>query len=129
MQVDQSKISTIMEWPKPNTICGLRGFLGLTGCYKKFVQNYGTIAAPLTAMLLKNSFRWTDETVTTFERLTTVTTTTPILILLNFELTFIIKCDASNTGIVALLLQQNKLVAYFNQSMVIRHQSLLAYGK
>ena len=54
--VDLEKISTMVEWPQPRSTCAMRGFLGLTGYYRKFIQDYGKIAAPLTQMLRKNSF-------------------------------------------------------------------------
>lgn len=129
MQVDRWKISAIIEWPKPNTIRGLRGTLGLTGYYWKFVLNCGTIAAPLMAILEKNSFHWTDDVITVFERLKSTMTTTPILILPKFELIFVIEWNASDIGIRAALLQQNNPVAYFNRTMAVRHQSLPTYEK
>lgn len=110
------KISAIIEWPKPITVRGLRGFLGLTGYYWKFVLNCGTIAAPLMAILEKNSFHWTDDVITVFERLKSTMTTTPILILPKFELIFVIEWNASDIGIRAALLQQNNPVAYFNRT-------------
>ena len=57
--VDQEKISAMVQWPKPNNPRAMRGFLGLTGYYRKFIQDYGKIAAPLTHMLKKNLFSWT----------------------------------------------------------------------
>lgn len=78
--------------------------------------NCGTIAAPLMAILEKNSFHWTDDVITVFERLKTTMTTTLILILPKFELIFVIEYDASDTGIRAVLLQQNNPVAYFNRT-------------
>lgn len=51
--VDPQKIEGVLGWPTPSFIMVLRRFLGLTGYYSKFIQGYGKIVAPLTA-LLKN---------------------------------------------------------------------------
>ena len=56
VKVDSRKIKTIKEWKIPTSIKYLRGFHGLTGYYRKFVKNYGRIAAPLTTLLMKDAF-------------------------------------------------------------------------
>jgi hypothetical protein len=66
VRVDPKKIEVMQDWPHPKTLKRLHGFLGLTGYYHKFVKNYGKIAAPLTALLKKNSFTWTPAAVQDF---------------------------------------------------------------
>lgn len=53
VSIDTSKIQAIIEWPQPQSIKALRGFLGLTRCYRKFIFNYGQVVAPFTNMLKK----------------------------------------------------------------------------
>jgi hypothetical protein len=56
VKADPGKIQTMVDWPFPCNIKSLRGFLGLTRYYRKFVKGYGSIAGPLTSMLKNNAF-------------------------------------------------------------------------
>jgi hypothetical protein len=55
---DPNKVKAIIEWPLPRNLQQLRGFLGLTGYYRRFVKGYGSICKHLTQLLKKYAFGW-----------------------------------------------------------------------
>jgi hypothetical protein len=46
--MDPDKIEAVDSWPTPRMVRALRGFLGLTGYYWKFIARYGDVVRPLT---------------------------------------------------------------------------------
>jgi len=127
--MDSAKVQAVADWPQPRSARAVRGFLGLAGYYRKFVQDYGTIAAPLTALLKKDGFAWTDDAAAAFQALKAAITSAPVLALPNFQLEFIVECDASTHGFGAVLLQDKHPIAFFSRPVAPRHRSLAAYER
>ena len=68
--IDPKKIDAVANWPPPSDTRQLRGFLGLSGYYRKFVKNYGILSRPLTDLLKKDVlFHWTPQLQTCFDNL------------------------------------------------------------
>jgi len=93
----------MVAWPQPINITELREFLGLTGFYRKFFQNYRLLARPLTNLLKKGNFQWIVEVGDAFNLLKQAMTTTPTLVMPNFNDSFIIETDTSSDGIGVVL--------------------------
>ncbi|GAU31589.1 hypothetical protein TSUD_54120 [Trifolium subterraneum] len=115
-----SKIEAMVNWPTPKYVKQLRGFLGLTGFYRKFVCKYASINAPLTQLLKRDAFDWNHEVDQAFVALKKAMSEAPVLSLPNFEEKFILETDASGTGMGAVLIQQNHPICYFSNQFFPR---------
>lgn len=75
----------------------LRGFLGLTGYYRKFIPHFGKIISPLIALTKKDSFKWNIEATEAFHTLKQAMLSSQVL------KPFTIETDDSRHGIGAVL--------------------------
>lgn len=119
----------MLDWPKPKTLKLLRGFLGLTGYYRKFVHDYGKISKPLTNLLRKGGFHWDDHALQAFDKLKKATTEAPVLVMPNFELQFVLETNACDTGIGAVLMQEGRPIAFMSKALGVRSKGLSTYEK
>jgi hypothetical protein len=127
--MDPAKGQAVQDWPVPRSAWAVRGFLGLARYYRKFVHNYGTIAAPLTALLKKDGFSWTEAATEAFGILKATVTSAPVLAMPDFAKMFVVECDASSHGFGAVLVQDGHTIAFFSRPIAPRHRALAAYER
>ncbi|XP_078248140.1 uncharacterized protein LOC144588713 [Pogona vitticeps] len=107
----EAKIEAVRDWPRPNTKKKVKSFLGLVGYYRKFIPRFGEIAAPLTDLTRKktdDSIPWTSDCEAAFQRLKEALINYPVLRAPDFDREFIIYTDASNSGVGAVLCQEDE---------------------
>ncbi|KAK3518249.1 hypothetical protein QTP70_034616 [Hemibagrus guttatus] len=108
------KPEKLVDWPSPSSIKEVQRFLGFANFYRKFIRNFSSVAAPLSALTKGNTagFHWGPEAELAFNKLKCRFTSAPILILPNPEIPFTVEVDASDVGVGAVLSQRgadNKL--------------------
>ena len=102
-----TKLSIVRDFPRPKTAKHIKIFLGLCNYYRRFVENFSQISAPMRDLLKKDvRFIWTDKCEDAFNKLKTAFITAPVLVLPEFNKSIILTCDASTTD-VGYVLSQN----------------------
>jgi hypothetical protein len=66
---NSKKIELVKDWIILHSLKELKGFLGLVGYYRKFIKQFGIIKRPLTNLLMKNHFGWSEKAQEAFEQL------------------------------------------------------------
>ena len=62
IKVDPQKIEAILGWKPPRSVTEIQSFLGLAGYYRRFVEGFSVLAAPLTKLIRKGApFVWTNK--------------------------------------------------------------------
>jgi RNase H-like domain found in reverse transcriptase len=107
----------------------LRGFLGLTGYYRKFINNYRLLNKPLTELLKKNAFRWSDMATKAFTDLKEAMCTAPVLSMPDFTQEFTLETDASDKGVRAILMQHKRSITYFSKALGVKSRGMSTYEK
>ena len=61
VSVDSEKVKAVMSWERPKSIFEIRGFLGLAGYYRRFIEDFSQLAAPMTRLNRNEvKFDWDD---------------------------------------------------------------------
>jgi hypothetical protein len=101
---DPGKIETVLHFPTPKTITSVRSFLGLTGCYRKYIRGYSRLAGPLIELTRKDvAFMWDVGCQQAYQALKAALVDVPVLTRSDFRRTFWLDVDWSPKGVGAIL--------------------------
>ncbi|XP_070013705.1 uncharacterized protein [Nicotiana sylvestris] len=99
-------------------------FLGLAGYYRRFVQGFSSIAAPLTRLTQKGApFCWSNDCEASFQKLKTTLTTTPILLLPSGSGMYMVYYDASRIGLGCVFMQKGRVIAHVLRQLKIHEKN------
>lgn len=129
VDTDGAKVEAMLSWPVPKSVKELREFLGLTGYYRQFIKDFALISKPLSELLKKGGFQWTEKATQAFEELKQAMVKAPVVALPNFTIPFVVEVDASGRGIGAVLTQGGRPIAYLSQSLSTKYLGLSTYEK
>lgn len=102
---ETAKTQAMIDWQQPTKKRQVQQFLGLANYYRKFVEGFSDIAAPLTRLTGSVPFTWGEEEQSAFERLKRGLATAPVLALPDVTLPFVIHSDSSSKAVGAVLQQ------------------------
>jgi len=129
IEVDESDIEVIRSWPVPKSIGDVCSFHGLASFYRRFIQNFSTITAPMMKVIKGTSFRWTPKAQSTIEEMKLKLTQAAVLALPCFDKVFEVECDASGVGIGGVLTQEDKHLAFFSEKLCESRRKYSTYDK
>ena len=121
MAPDSKKVQMVQEWPAPTNATQVRQFLGLASYYRRYIQRFSDIAAPLNALTKKGMpFTWNQDCKDAFTALKHHLTQAPVLAYPCFDhqaSEFSLQTDASSVGLGAVLEQDGHVIAYASRSL------------
>ena len=81
VSVDPKKVEAVMSWERPKSVFEIRSFLGLVGYYRRFIEDFSRLTAPMIRLTRKEvKYEWNDPCERAFQELKRMLTSAPILI-------------------------------------------------
>ncbi len=110
VEMDPKKVEAVLKWPTPTTVKEVQRFIGFANFYRRFIKNFSSVAAPLTALTKGGVTKicWSSEAEGAFRDLKRRFTSTPILSVPDPERPFVVEVDASDVGVGAILSQRGE---------------------
>ncbi len=104
---DPDKVNAVKQFPAPTDLKSLRQFLGLSNFFRKFIQGFATLAEPLTVLTRSDTpFHWTADCDRSFNQIKDLLCSDTVLAYPDWNLPFILDCDASEKSIGYILSQR-----------------------
>jgi hypothetical protein len=111
--IDPSKVQEVLDWKSLRSATQIHSLLGLVGYCRRFIPNFSKIAKPMTKLLENDAkFKWSPQCEEVFLTLKKLLTTAPVLVQPDIKKSFDVYCDASDTGIGGVLMQDCHAIAY-----------------
>lgn len=123
IKTDPAKLGTIQNFPQPQKIKQLRGFLGLCNYYRKFIPRYSELIEPLTNLLRKDQkWNWGQDVDKAFKEIKRNFISTVELSHPDPNSTYYLQTDSSGVGIAGSLYQYDlegnvKLLAFCSKGL------------
>jgi hypothetical protein len=112
IRVDPTKIEVILNIPRPHTQTEVRSFLGVSGYYRRFMENFARTTAPLHDFIGNVEFQWSNKCDVAFVGLKKLISTAPVLRGPNWKIPFHISTDASDIAIGVVLGKEEEKKPY-----------------
>ena len=118
IKMDPQKTAVIDQWPVPKDVHQLRSFVGLATYFRRFVQGFSKLVSPMTDLLRgKSPWDWSEKCQQAFQNKKHALTSHLVLVMPDHRKPFEVVCDASITGVGAVLLQEGRPIAYESRKM------------
>jgi len=126
LNAGQRKIAAIVNMPRPTDRAAVLQLIGMATFLAKYVANFNEITAPLRKLLSAEvDFRWNEAIHgKAFRQLKDMLVSAPVLSFYDVTKPVFIQCDASSTGLGAVILQDGKPVEYASRSMTRTEREL-----
>ena len=118
LQIYPEKLEAVREMPKPQDVEGVRRFCGFVNYLAKFLPKLSEVLEPIRQLTREDTtWIWTPTHDKAFETVQKLVTEAPVLAFYNPEEELTIQCDASQSGLGAVLLQSDRPVAYASRAL------------
>ena len=124
VSVDPEKVEVVMSWERPKLVFEIRNFLGLTGYYRRFIEDFSQLAASMMRLTRKEvKIEWNGLFEKAFQELKRRLTTAPILIVPERGQRYTVYCDALKAGLGCVRMQSGRVVAYGSRQLKNHEQN------